>query len=99
MARSRTARVFLTAASVAAALRSSHPVLAQCAMCRSTLINSPEGQKLLASFNAGVLLLLATPFLIVVIIAALIVRPHVTAWLTRTARTRRLHDSMRLRVE
>jgi len=34
---------------------------AQCAMCR-TALDSPEGRKLIAAFQSGVLLLLAVPF-------------------------------------
>ena len=34
---------------------------AQCAMCR-TALDSPEGRKLIAAFQSGILLLLAVPF-------------------------------------
>ncbi|MBI2818561.1 MAG: hypothetical protein HYX73_01150 [Acidobacteria bacterium] len=37
---------------------------AQCAMCRTGLLNSPEGQQLIAGFNSGILFLLAVPILI-----------------------------------
>ena len=37
---------------------------AQCAMCRTGLMNSPEGQQLIAGFNSGILLLLAVPLII-----------------------------------
>ncbi len=37
---------------------------AQCAMCRTALANSPEGQQLIAAFNKGILLLLAVPLVI-----------------------------------
>lgn len=40
-------------------------VWAQCAMCKTGLLNSPEGQKLASGFNAGILFLLSVPFLIV----------------------------------
>ncbi|GBC82355.1 hypothetical protein HRbin10_01478 [bacterium HR10] len=47
---------------------------AQCAMCRTGLLNSPEGQQWASGFNRGILFLLAVPFVIVGGIAALIWR-------------------------
>ena len=46
---------------------------AQCAMCRRAL-QSPEGQQLAAAFRSGILVLLAAPFSLVGVIAALVVR-------------------------
>ncbi|MBI2822449.1 MAG: hypothetical protein HYX74_09510 [Acidobacteria bacterium] len=47
---------------------------AQCAMCRTALISSPEGQQMAASFNQGILFLLGAPFAVVAAIALLIYR-------------------------
>jgi len=47
---------------------------AQCAMCRTGLLNSPEGQQWASGFNRGILFLLLVPFGIVGGIAALIWR-------------------------
>ncbi len=47
-------------------------VFAQCAMCRTGLINSPEGQALADGFNRGILFLLSVPFLLVGVISFLI---------------------------
>jgi|GEM_PF-963798 hypothetical protein len=47
---------------------------AQCAMCRTGLLNSPEGQQWASGFNRGILFLLAVPFVILGGIAALIWR-------------------------
>lgn len=47
---------------------------AQCAMCRTALISSPEGQQMAASFNQGILFLLGAPFAVVAAIALLIFR-------------------------
>jgi len=46
---------------------------AQCAMCRRAL-QSPEGQQMVAAFRSGILVLLAAPFSLVGVIAALVVR-------------------------
>lgn len=51
------------------------PASAQCAMCR-TLLQTPEGRHMAAAFRSGILLLLAAPFSIFGIIAALAVRIH-----------------------
>ncbi|HXF05469.1 MAG TPA: hypothetical protein VNM72_08640 [Blastocatellia bacterium] len=47
-------------------------VRAQCAMCKTGLLNSPEGQALARGFNTGVLFLLSVPFLLVTSVAAMI---------------------------
>jgi hypothetical protein len=47
---------------------------AQCAMCRTGLLSSPEGQSWAGGFNRGVLFLLLVPFGVVGAIAALIWR-------------------------
>lgn len=47
--------------------------VAQCAMCRRAL-QSPEGQQMVAAFRSGILVLLAAPFSLVGVIAALIVK-------------------------
>ena len=38
---------------------------AQCALCRTALESSPEGQAMAAGFNQAILFLLAAPFLVV----------------------------------
>jgi hypothetical protein len=49
------------------------PAAAQCAMCRRAL-QSPEGRQMVAAFRSGILILLAAPFSIVAVIAALVVK-------------------------
>ena len=46
---------------------------AQCAMCRS-LLKSPEGQRMIAAFRSGILLMLAVPFAVFATVATLAVR-------------------------
>ncbi len=57
---------------------------AQCAMCRTGLTNSPEGQKLANGFNIAILFLLSAPFVVVGTIAFLIFRVHL--WRALAAR-------------
>ncbi len=52
-------------------------VQAQCAMCRTALQSSPEGQAMAAGFNQAILFLLAAPFLIVLVITTIIVRSQI----------------------
>src|SRR6185369_10028056 len=62
------------AALAAAVLFVPAPAVAQgCAMCRRAL-SSPEGQQLAAAFRSGILVLLAAPFSLLGVIAALVVR-------------------------
>ena len=49
------------------------PVFAQCPMCRQALA-SPEGQRMVAAFRGGILVLLATPFAVFATVALLAVR-------------------------
>ena len=49
------------------------PAAAQCAMCRRAL-ESPEGRQMVAAFRSGILILLAAPFSLFAVIAALVVR-------------------------
>lgn len=74
---------------------------AQCAACRSALVNSPEGQQLASGFNSGILFLLSAPFLITGVMALLIIRPaQATAFLPNSwARFRRAIRSVAPRAK
>ena len=52
------------------------PAQAQCSMCRTALENSPEGQRMAASFNRGILLLLAVPYAIFSTVGIVVYRAH-----------------------
>ena len=55
---------------------------AQCAMCRTALTNSAEGQHWSRGIDHGILLLLAAPFLIVGRVLFSIYQPEIVAWLS-----------------
>ncbi len=59
----------LAFAALATVLVASDTAFAQCAMCRTAMLNSPEGQKLARGFNDGILFLLSVPFFVVGTIA------------------------------
>ncbi len=64
--------ILLAMGAAVALLVASDVVFAQCSMCRTGLVNSPEGQALAAGFNQGILFLLSVPFLLVGFISFLI---------------------------
>ena len=52
------------------------PLRAQCAMCVTALENSPEGRGMAASFNRGILFLLAVPYAILSTVGVVVFRAH-----------------------
>jgi hypothetical protein len=62
--RSAMTWAFLLGSGVAVLLLLSPELAAQCQMCRTALTQSAEGQRWSRGINAGILLLLAAPFLI-----------------------------------
>ena len=99
---SQTLRRAVTASAFTLVLSS--VAAAQCAMCRTALTNSPEGQRWARGIDHGIVLLLAAPFLIAGRVLFSIYRPEITAALSAVnARCRaailRLHRvSPRLRA-
>ena len=63
----------LAGAMLIAAALAPETAAAQCAMCRKALA-SPEGQQMIAALRSGILVLLAAPFALVGVVAALAVR-------------------------
>ncbi len=61
---------FALALTLAMAPLASVPAGAQCAMCKTALTQSAEGQRMGQSFNNAILLLLGAPYLIAGTIAA-----------------------------
>jgi len=49
---------------------------AQCALCRTAITQSPEGQRLAAGLNAGILFLFGAPFAIAGAITLFILKPR-----------------------
>lgn len=43
---------------------SAGPAFAQCAMCKTFLTSSPEGQRIAREFNLGILVMLVAPYAI-----------------------------------
>ena len=72
-----------TAAAVAVMLFFSSDLSAQCAMCRTALTQSPEGLRWSRGINAGILMLLAAPFLIAGCGLAVIYQAQLLGWLRK----------------
>ena len=61
------------------------PALAQCAMCRSVIAQSPEGQRVAGELNKAILLMFFAPYLIFGSFAAWIFRSRLGAFVRRLA--------------
>ena len=91
--------VLLLAASFVASLLWSSDLEAQCSMCRTALTNSAEGQRWARGINAGIMLLLLAPFLIVGLITLQIYsRPVNSALLKLHRRCQEIVSSLRRRA-
>ena len=75
MVKGRSIVAFLLAA-LAISVLTYVPAQAQCSMCVTALENSPEGKGMAASFNRGILFLLAMPYGILGTAGILIFRAH-----------------------
>jgi hypothetical protein len=85
MSRSKRRAVWLLPAGIllACALLFAPDLSAQCAMCRTALTQSEEGQRWARGLNAGILLLLAAPFVIAGSAAFVMYRPHLRTAVSR----------------
>lgn len=70
----RAKPILLTMTATLALLGACDVLFAQCAMCRTGLLNSAEGQKLVSGFNKAILFLLSAPFLVAAVVAFSILR-------------------------
>jgi hypothetical protein len=76
--------VFLLALVVVLGLAAT-PAAAQCAMCRSVIAQSPEGQRVAGELNKAILLMFFAPYLIFGSFTAWIFRSRIGVALKRVA--------------
>jgi hypothetical protein len=70
-------RVALAALAIGVVCLAAAPELeAQCAMCRTALESSEQGQAMAEHFNRGILFLLGAPFAVAVGIGVAMIRSH-----------------------
>jgi len=65
------------------------PAWAQCAMCKTALLNSAEGRGISQQFNYAILVMLFAPYLVFAAIAAVLLRHRMAAAFRRWAREAR----------
>ncbi len=64
----------------------SEPVLAQCAMCRATVTQSPEGREMSEKLNTAILVMFFAPYLVFGTAAAVLFRARIAPFVTRVLR-------------
>ncbi len=62
------------------------PVLAQCAMCRATVTQSPEGRAMSEKLNTAILVMFFAPYLVFGTVATVLFRARITPFVTRLLR-------------
>ena len=81
----RTRHAFLLLGLVVALGLAATPAAAQCAMCRSVIAQSPEGQRVAGELNKAILLMFFAPYLIFGSFTAWIFRSRIGGGLRRVA--------------
>ncbi|MFI5005882.1 MAG: hypothetical protein ACHQKZ_00525 [Solirubrobacterales bacterium] len=83
----RRAVAFAAVASLAlASLVATDPALAQCAMCKATVAQSPEGRAMADTLNSAILVMFVAPYLVFGTIAAVVFRARLVPFLLRVLR-------------
>ena len=78
-------RLAFLAAAVLAATAFAGPAFAQCAMCKTTLTGSHEGQLVARQLNEAILLMFCAPYAVFGSLAALVFRSRIRQGLSRAA--------------
>jgi hypothetical protein len=78
--------LLLAAALAGAAVLAPEPLLAQCAMCKATVTQSPEGREMAGRLNQAILVMLAAPYLVFGTVAAVLLRGRVVGFFAGLAR-------------
>lgn len=71
------------ALAVAGALLLAGPAAAQCAMCKTALTNSSEGQRIANNFNHAILVMFVAPYVVSAVFVGLVFRGRIRHWLTQ----------------
>jgi hypothetical protein len=76
-------RLILVLAVVLPVLFTASPVLAQCAMCQTALMNSPEGRGMGEEFNRAILVMFFAPYAVVTVVGTVLLRHRIRAAVRR----------------
>jgi hypothetical protein len=64
---------------VAPLVLSAAPVMAQCAMCQTALMNSPEGRGMGQEFNRAILVMFFAPYAVFTVVGTVLLRHRIRA--------------------
>lgn len=81
-----TAGLLAIAVLALTALLAAEPVLAQCAMCKATVAQSPEGRALSETLNTAILVMFFAPYLVFGTIAAVVFRRQLGPFVAKVLR-------------
>jgi len=62
------------------------PALAQCAMCKATVTQSPEGREMSEKLNTAILVMFFAPYLVFGTLATVLFRARIAPFVTRMLR-------------
>jgi hypothetical protein len=82
----RTAALLAVAGLALAGLLATGPAQAQCAMCKATVTQSPEGRAMAEKLNHAILVMFFAPYLVFGTIAAVVFRARIAPFLARVVR-------------
>jgi hypothetical protein len=93
-------RLIVLLAALAPLLLSAAPLAAQCAMCQTALMNSPEGRGMGQEFNRAILVMFFAPYAVFTVVGTVLLRHRIRAAVSRGhagwRRARRLSTSPRV---
>jgi hypothetical protein len=78
---------------VLALVLAAEPVLAQCAMCQTALLNSAEGRGMSEEFNRAILVMLFAPYAVFGSIGAVLLRHRIRSAVRRWRDGARIHPA------
>jgi hypothetical protein len=70
-------RLLALALLIAPLVLSAAPVLAQCAMCQTALLNSPEGRGMGQEFNRAILVMFFAPYAVFGVVGTILLRHRI----------------------
>ena len=82
----RPAALLAIAGLLLVGLLATEPALAQCAMCKATVAQSPEGRAMAEKLNNAILVMFFAPYLVFGTIAAVVFRARFTPFLAKVLR-------------
>jgi hypothetical protein len=72
-------RLLTLALLVAPLVMAAAPLAAQCAMCQTALVNSPEGRGMSDEFNRAILVMLFAPYAVFTVVGTVLLRHRIRA--------------------